>query len=326
MPLDHFVSQVHLKNFYSPSLGNRLYAINKKDLKEFTPRSEDVCRIKDGSTNVYLREDRAVEEFMKNIEPRYNAAVAKLASNKIDRECIFTIAGFVAYVISCSPASMRLESNALQSAAEMEAFMLDSKGLIPASPPELGGINLKEILEKWIVNVDVDPKFPQAIGIASILKNTAMLGNFKWEVLRNDFEDSAYFTSDYPVAIEAISNLNVRNKIIPLSPSHAIRICPDRKVDREQADLTFANFACQNKRLGRREVAQINKLIVQCAEELVFFRDNHPWVSRFIHKNSQFRIEARTQKVPHGTEMVMFYSQDIAETKKNEKSSEGKTV
>lgn len=326
MPLDHFVSQVHLKDFYSPSLGNRMYAINKKDLKEFTPRSEDVCRIEDGSTNAYLREDRAIEEFLKTIEPKYSAAVAKLASNRIDGECIYTIAGIVAYVISCSPAGMRIHSCALQGVVEMEAFVLDSQGLFPAPPPELGGMNLTEILKKGIAKVDVDPKFPQAIGIASIIKNTAMLGNFRWELLRNDFEDSAYFTSDYPVAIETMSDLSVRNRIVPLSPGLAIRIRPDREMNRERADFTFANFDCQDKRLGRRDVAQINKLIVRCAEELVFFRDNHPWVSGFVRKNSQFRIEPRTHKVPHGTGMVMFYSQDIAETPNDERFSATNSV
>ena len=49
MPLDHYVSQVHLKNFYSPKLGELMYAIRKSDLKEFTPNSESVCRIDDGA-------------------------------------------------------------------------------------------------------------------------------------------------------------------------------------------------------------------------------------------------------------------------------------
>ena len=204
-----------------------MYAINKKDLKEFTPRSEDVCRIEDGSTNAYLREDRAIEEFLKTIEPKYSAAVAKLASNRIDGECIYTIAGIVAYVISFSPAGMRIHSCALQGVVEMEAFLLASRPL-SSSPPELGGMNLTEILKKGIAKVDVDPKFPQAIGIASIIKNTAMLGNFKWELLRNDFEDSAYFTSDYPVAIETTSDLSVRNRIVPLSPSLAINTAGSR--------------------------------------------------------------------------------------------------
>lgn len=61
MSLDHYVSQVHLKNFVSPVLGHSLYAIRKSDLKPFTPTAQSICRIEDGSTNSYLREERAVE-------------------------------------------------------------------------------------------------------------------------------------------------------------------------------------------------------------------------------------------------------------------------
>ena len=263
-----------------------MYAINKKGLKEFTPRSEDVCGIEDGSTNTYLQKNRAVEDFLKTIEPKYNAAVEKLADNRIDEECIRTIAGFVAYVISCSPAGMQKHSNALQSAFERKPVMLDSLGLTPTPPPELGGMNLTEICKKGFAEVDRDPKFPQAIGIASMDKNAAMFGNFRWELLRNDFEDSAYFTSDYPVAVETTSDPSVMNRIIPLLPSLAIRIRPDREIDRERTDFTFAHFDCQSRRLKRGQVAQINRLIVRCADELVFFRDNHPWVSGFVRKNS----------------------------------------
>lgn len=291
MPLDHYVSQVHLKNFYSPSLENLMYALRKVDLKLFTPDAQSVCRIEDGSTNAYLREDRAIEEFLKTVEPKYNAALAKLQVNRVDGECVYTIAGFVAYVISCSPAGMRVHSEALKQKAETEVVRLDSQGQFPAPPPELGGMNLTEILNRGIVCVDVDPKFPQAIGIASILTNTAMFGNFKWEILHNDFEDSSYFTSDYPIAMEQTGDVTILNRVVPLAPNLAIRIRPDRTFDRERASLSFSNFDYQSKRLDRKEVAHINKLIVRCAEETVFFRDNHPWVSRFVHRNRGFRIE-----------------------------------
>jgi hypothetical protein len=56
MPLDHYIPQVHLKNFYSPVLGDRMYATRKSDLKSFTPSSKSVCGINDGSTDAYLKE------------------------------------------------------------------------------------------------------------------------------------------------------------------------------------------------------------------------------------------------------------------------------
>src|SRR5438132_7530900 len=153
MPLDHYVSQVHLKKFYSPVLGNRMYAIRKSDSKVFTPRSEDVCRILDGSTNAYLREDRAVEEFLKTIEPNYNVALEKLMAGKVDQQCVYTIAGFVAYVTACSPAAMRLFSGPLKGIVETTAEMMEAKGELPPPPAALGGIGLVDLLRRGPVDI-----------------------------------------------------------------------------------------------------------------------------------------------------------------------------
>jgi len=119
MPLDHYIPQVHLRKFYSPALGERMYATRKSDLKSFTPNSNAVCGINNGSTNSYLRGARWIEEFLKGIEPNYDAALAKLMLGNIDREAIYVIAGFVAYVIGCSPTGMRINSEPLRSIAEI---------------------------------------------------------------------------------------------------------------------------------------------------------------------------------------------------------------
>ena len=108
MPLDHFVSQVHLRNFYSPALGDRMYGMRKSDGLTFQCRSRDVCRMEDGSTNPYLKEPRAIEEFLKTIEPNYNKALLSLREGRIERDTVYTIAGFAAYVAVCSPAAMRI--------------------------------------------------------------------------------------------------------------------------------------------------------------------------------------------------------------------------
>lgn len=118
MPLDHFIPQVYLKNFYSPKLGKLMYAIRKSDLKAFTPDAKSVCRIEDGSTNKFLKESRLVEEFLKGIEPKYNKALSHILNDNIDPECIYVISGFVAYIISCSPTLMRIQSMYLREIVE----------------------------------------------------------------------------------------------------------------------------------------------------------------------------------------------------------------
>jgi hypothetical protein len=306
MPLDHYISQVHLKKFYSPVLSDRMYAIRKTDLKIFTPNAKTVCGINDGSTNAYVREDRAIEEFLKTIEPKYNAALDKLIDNKFDKECIYTIAGFVAFVIACSPAGMRITSGPLKSMLESRASRLDAQGIFAPPPSALAGTNLTELLRTGAVEFVVDPKFPQAIGISSILENTVTLGNFKWEILHNNFDDNPFFTSDFPVAIEETDDPRILNRIVPLAPNLALRITPDRTLNKGRSDFAFANFRCRTRNVSLRELVKLNRLIVRCAEDTVFYRDDHPWVQSFITKNRHYRIEPHTHELmtPTGTQLI----------------------
>ncbi len=311
VPLDHFVSQVYLKNFYSPSLAGLMYAIRKNDLNSFTPNAQSICRIEDGNTNSYLREDREVEDFLKCIEPKYNAALKQIGEGHIDNDCIYTVAGFVSYVLVCSPAGMRIFSPPLKSSLEECARILDKQGVISKPPPGLGGKNLTELLDDEKVVIKVDPKYSQALGISNIMELITTIGNFRWEVLLNPFDDSAFFTSDFPIAFEMGSHSSIRNKIIPLSPNLAIRICPDPFRDKAQKDKSFSNFEYRRRKLNRKEVHLINKLIVRCAESVVFYRDNHDWVSRFVSKNSKFRIETQIEKVPHNSGTLSVATQNV---------------
>jgi len=311
MALDHYIPQVHLKKFYSPALGNRMYAIRKTDLKAFTPRSEDVCRIMDGSTNAYLREDRAIEDFLRTIEPNYSAALGKLIAGKIDNECIYTIAGFVAYIVCCSPTGMCIQSDPLKSTVESTAAMMDAQGLIPPAPAELGGARLTELLRDGTVEVTIDPKYPQAIGINSILKITATFGNFKWEILHNDFDVSPFFTSDFPAAIEKTNDPRLLNRIVPLAPNLALRIMPDLALDRDRSNLSFANFSSRSRKLCHKEVVKLNGLIVRCAEDTVFYRDDLPWVRPFVAKNRHYRIEPHTRRLTTSTGELIVSTQAV---------------
>lgn len=311
MPLDHYVPQVHLKNFYSPNLEGRIYAIRKHDLKEFIPTSKSVCRIEEGSTNSYLNEPRVIEEFLKEVEPKYNDAVGKLVTGNIDRECIYVISGFVAYVLTCSPAGMRIRSQLYQATLNDVAKKLDSQGKIGHPPGILGANSLTELLDKGEVRIKVDPKYPQAIGISSILDIVKNFGNFKWDILVNTFNDSPFFTSDFPVANENTKGARVTNRIVPLTPYLAIRACPDPSLDRERFDFSFPFFQHTFRKISRSEVEKINRLIVRCAESTVFFRDQYAWVPSFVRNNSRFRVEIRTQTIPHTAGSTLFFQEEI---------------
>jgi hypothetical protein len=300
---------VHLRNFYSPALGELMYAIRKSDLKKFKCRSEDVCRIEEGSTNAYLIHDRAVEEFLRGVEPKYNAAVAKLRNGEIDSESIFAIAGFTAYVTCCSPAAMRIHSRSLQNVVAAEAAILDRQGLLPEAPESLGSKSLSELLADGTVRISVDKKFPQALGITTITGRTSKFGNSAWEILQNGIEDSPFFTSDYPVALEPIGT--IPNWIVPLTPDLAVRIVPDVRLSRAPDDLTFSGFNFHRREVARREVVAINRLLAQCAEDTVFYRDDREWIAPFVKKNRYYFVAIESENISVGTGFLNMNTQQI---------------
>lgn len=300
MPLDHYVSQVHIKNFNSPDLDERVYAMRKSDLKKFSPRAQDVCRIEDNSSNSYLKEDRAIENFLKVIEPRYNSAVAKLRDNKIDEETVFVIAGFVAYVLTCSPAGMRIQSAPLKNAVEAHAMMLDALGEIGKAPESLGGKSITELLKEGEVAVKIDAKYPQAMGIASIGHFVSVFGNSPWDIIINNDRCNPFFTSDFPIAIEVVDPARPINRIVPLAPDLAVRIIPDASLRGAKNDFTFSKARSRRREPHHQEVFAINRLLVQCAEDLVMYRNDLLWIDGMVTKFRSFRIETVTAKIEHG--------------------------
>jgi hypothetical protein len=317
MPLDHYVSQVDLRKFYSPALDDLLFATRKSDLRSFCCNAKSVCRIEDNSSNQYLRKDRLIEDFLRYAEPRYNQALAKAHKNLFDQECIFAIAGFVAYILACSPAAMRIFLDPLKASVEAHSLLLDRRGEIPPAPDVLGGKSITELLEDGTIHWKIDPKFPQALGITSIIGWVSVFGNSQWEVLHNDEPHTPFFTSDFPIGFERSRDPRVLNKIVPLAPELAIRICPDIRLSGVKPDLTFRTFSSKQRKLRRQEVVEINRCLVRCAEDTVFYRDNLDWVMPFVMKNRHYRIEGATQRIPHGRGFLNISTQRIVFTRRD---------
>jgi hypothetical protein len=171
---------------------------------------------------------------------------------------------------------------------------------------ELGNTSLTKLLRDGAVEVTVDPKFPQAIGLESILQSVTTFGNFKWRILPNDSDDSLFFTSDFPAAIEKTDDLRILNRIVPLAPNLVLRIRPNLTLDRGLLDFSFTKFGYRSHNVGHEEHVKLNCLIVRCAKDTVFYRDDHPWVRLFVAKNRRYRIEPYTHRLttPTGTLLV----------------------
>jgi hypothetical protein len=117
----------------------------------------------------------------------------------------------------------------------------------------LGGIALTALLTGKEIGFVVDPKYPQALGISTIISRASVYGNSPWEILLNSIPECPFFTSDFPVAIEATGKRTM-NWIVPLTPDLAIRIIPDIRLSGTPPDLSFAKFTARQRTLGRAEM------------------------------------------------------------------------
>jgi len=72
---------------------------------------------------------------------------------------------------------------------ERSAKLIEKTGRLQPSVRDVIGAPLADLIESGEVQFTVDPKFPQAIGIANILQHVASLGNSRWEVLLNEHGD-----------------------------------------------------------------------------------------------------------------------------------------
>jgi hypothetical protein len=289
-----------------------MYGFRKRDSHVFQCSSKDVCRV-ENSTNSYLLEDRAIETFLTTIEPRYNDAVTQLRTGHPSRDAIYVIAGFVAYVTACSPTAMRLGAEPLRKAIEATTAILDSKAELPQAPKELGSTSMSQLLRDGIIKVNVDQKYPQAIGISTILNLVGVFGNSMWELVQNNERNSPFFTSDFPAAIEP-SRGQTLGRVVPLAPDFAVRILPDRTADGARADTAFPAFRRSAVVATRAIIREINQSVVRSAEELIFFRDDYDWVRPFLANNARFRIEVTTQKVAFGRDFLNVSSMGFAST------------
>lgn len=313
MALDHFVSQVHLRKFYATALNRKkMYAWRKSNLDHFISDSRDVCRIPEGSTNPYFAEPRAVEEFLRLVEPRYNRACSAALRGNMEFEDVFSLAGFGAFVTASSPTAVRLGQGSIAALAESDARLLDESGMLERSPKELGHRSLSQLLDDNALAINIDGKFAQAVGIGLVLELTNGFANTPWDFVRNPFEDSPFLTSDFPVALAARKGELALRRFIPVQPDLGVFISPSKAASGERPS-TLKDFRWRLRTAKRSEVHALNRLIVQCAEDMVFSNVDASWIARLVEKNAKFAVMNTTGRLKTRDGYYTFSSLGIRE-------------
>lgn len=241
------------------------------------------------------------------IEPNYNQAVDALLGGSSSPEHVKVIAGFIAYVASCSPAAMRLGEVPLTNALGAAASAMDRRGLFPSAPAELGGASLTELLNSGVVRFDIDRKYPQALGIGQVLEVALTFESCDWEMLHSDSPSKPFMTSDFPASIERTHTREPARRVVALAPGLAVRVTPGSNALKRRTGHRVPGTR-RHRKVGGHEVVDLNRAIVRCAEELVFYRDEAPWVVPFVDANRHYRVTAVSESIPRGRGSVLMTS------------------
>jgi hypothetical protein len=302
MALDHYIPQVHLRQWNSPELATKkFFGVRKRDLHVFPCSSKDVCRVDEGNTNDYLADPRAIEEFLKTVEPAYNQALAVLRTGKTNAEAVYVIAGFTAYIAACSPTAIRLQKPPLESSVDLTTELMEKNGELQPPPEVLGGKTWSELREAGAIQVTIDGKFPQAIGISSVLEFASQFGNGDWELLLNPYASvNPFMTSDFPCCLEQSPDPMIMDRVVPLAPDLAVRIHPNLQSEGEEPDLSFRSHRFRKRVLRHDDVRAINTLVARCSENLIFSRDRSDWLKGFLRKHQNFRVATLIDRIPAG--------------------------
>lgn len=291
MALDHYISRVHLKQFtHKPNTG-QLHAIRKSDLKQFPPLPADVCRVPDGSTNEYLTENRAVEGFLKGIEPAYEPCLTRLLDGEFDWQCREVFAGFLAYIQIYSPAAIRMFDPMIRKVLERTRNLLEESGeLAPIDLPEVPswhGKSLSQLVDEGEVVEKIDLKMPQAMATTQLLKIQKTLASCDITVMKAGSRNY-FLTSDFPSVILFHLKNKFAQRFIPISPKVGLWFHTETSSE-ERTDLQHRVVE-----IGTRRVQNINDEIIKSAENLVFATHKFPWLASRVKRFRRFRSESVT--------------------------------
>ncbi|MEX0969524.1 MAG: DUF4238 domain-containing protein [Paracoccaceae bacterium] len=292
MPLDHYVSKVHLKQFLGNSGTLLLNAIRKSDGKIFTPRTKDICRELDGNTNPYLAYDRAVEEFLKSIEPAYEPCLSRVSKDELDWQSRKVFAGFLAYIGIYTPAALRMSDTPTRAMLEREVEILEKQGMFsdlePPALPEFQSKAPSQLLKEGLIKFEIDPKHQQALATLGLMEITEKLANCDVTIVVPR-GNGRFLTSDFPsVILEYVEN-KYAQQFLPLSPKIGL-------VFHTHTFEAAGDPRHQVYKIGSKMVQKINNEIIKAAEDLVFSSRNHQWLRSVVNEFKDFRTELVVQK------------------------------
>ena len=294
MRKDHYVARTYLKHFADEKLGGMLHAYRKSDGAEFRCRPKDVCHEWDGDLNAaYLVHPQLLGDFRKIFEPHWNAAMGALKSCSITASDKFILSAGLANFVAATPAFRRcgveMHNRFTEGNLRFAKKMKEKHGGLPNLP-----IDAIELLEKGEIRLDTDPDYIKAMTTRQLLEQAWAIYNQDWFVIQNH-SSHLFLTSDNPAAVLESGDIRKpMTHVLPVTPKLSVSVtCTNLKLKPFDAARDLGTPPLGEIRYGRVDAAgakMINKLIVRCAEDVVFSSEASSGVAALVKKYARHRV------------------------------------
>jgi hypothetical protein len=298
MAKDHFVAQTYLRHWCNPKTG-MLHGYSKPAEKEFPCHPKDVCREWNWDINpLFTKNPALLADFRKIFEPQWNPTIGAIRRGVLSAEDKFILSGYWAVLTTCTPT---WHGNAV------EVFEHQLRDVIPLAAehaaqkfPENRQYIEKAVAEGKIVP-NVDPDHIKAILTRQLTDATITLYQQDWTILKN-ITEVPFITSDNPSCVFPGRPINAPlTRFLPLGPDLAIIAVMDRTKIRHGYTITDLSSPPPGKirsRLvdRRRIVAQLNRVTVMNADQLVLSITKSKALRRLVRNHRRFGIGVEHMK------------------------------
>ena len=297
MAQDHFVAQTYLRKFGDPNRGYLMHGYRKVPPKDFPCRPRDVCREWDGDLNPAFITNRPElrGDFRALCEPHWGSALDSLLKGKLGREDKFIMAAMAATLMTCTPAWRRLSTEIYGKFTTGTAIASYELAIKAGATPPLEAEDIA-LLRSGEIVLDVDPRFLEAKNTRALLIHAWLIYNQPWMVLYNG-TDHPFVTSDNPLALLYPNPKGGVTRFLPVTPT----VCLEIPFVTDLAPIDPANFQFDLDRppqggisyaqMTPDQARRINRLLVQCAEDLVLTSQPSDGIRTLVAKYAQWGLD-----------------------------------
>jgi hypothetical protein len=288
-----------------------LHAYRKSDHAYFPCWPTDVCYEWDGDLNPGFITNRPelLGDLRKTFEPVWALVVGRLLSKSVTDGDKLAISGYMANLMTSTPAwrrvSVEICNHDLRNYLILAKKMQEKHGGNDELPVEAIAM-----MERGEITIKTDQNYVKAVLTKKMINHAWVLYNQDWIVLQNDTA-APFITSDNPVAI-LNPDFGQANRYLPVTP-HLCVLIPCRRhmpsLTEDTISQAIRSAPQGHIAYGKVTAAQaraINRLITQCADDLVFSSAQSSGIAALVKKYGRFRVDAEFLEFPAREEEAIY--------------------